>query len=124
MNKLPLSSVALLALLLLCGCNKHAAHYQRFIPLGCHPEAPKSAEQSTSVATPMNRGKGAEGTKENPIVVSPEELEQSAIPWQAALALDTKTGSLCLTYQYKVDVDFPQWKNLPICKSLYEQNPD
>ncbi len=45
----------------------------------------------------------------------------ATVPRAAALALDTKTGSLCVTYQYKVDVDYPEWKELPTCKSLYEK---
>ena len=50
--------------------------------------------------------------------------QESAIPSSVALALDTKTGSLCLTYRFKVDVDHPEYKNLPTCKSLYDERPD
>ena len=53
-----------------------------------------------------------------------EKANLPSIPAGAALALDTKTGSLCVTFQYKIDVDFPQFKNLPLCKDLYEKNPD
>jgi len=42
-----------------------------------------------------------------------------SVPEWAALALDTKTGSLCLTYQLNADKDHPQLKNLPTCKDLY-----
>lgn len=48
------------------------------------------------------------------------------LPPYAALALDTKTGVLCITYQFKIDVDHPEWKdrNLPTCRSLYEKDPN
>jgi len=47
------------------------------------------------------------------------EASNPSVPEWAALALDTKTGSLCLTYQLNADKDHPQLKNLPTCKDLY-----
>jgi hypothetical protein len=48
------------------------------------------------------------------------------LPPYSALALDTKTGMLCVTYEFKIDVDHPEWKdrNIPTCKSLYDKDPD
>ena len=49
-----------------------------------------------------------------------------ASPAYAALALATKTGRLCVTYEFKIDIDHPEWKDrdIPACRSLYEKNPD
>ncbi len=56
------------------------------------------------------------------------EISQTAggLPKYAALALDAKTGRLCVTYEFKIDIDHPEWKdrNIPTCRSLYEKDPD
>lgn len=56
------------------------------------------------------------------------EVSQTAggLPSYAALALDTKTGRLCVTYEFKIDIDHPEWKDrdIPACRTLYEKYPD
>ena len=87
-------SAACVSLIVLAGCG------------GGHP-------QPCQRFLPVGNAQAAEGKDSRPTV-----------PRYAALALDTKTGSLCLTYQYKVDVDYPEWKEIPTCKSLYEKYPE
>ena len=55
-----------------------------------------------------------------------EVSKAGVLPGHAALALDTKTGVLCVTYEFKIDIDHPEWKdrNIPTCKSLYDKHPD
>lgn len=88
---------ALFATLALTGC-EDAPRCQRFVPVG-------NLSQAVPAATP-------------------DFIPDNPIPLTVALALDTKTGTLCLTYQYKVDVDYPQLKNIPTCKSLYDKDPN
>jgi hypothetical protein len=78
---------------LLAGCgDSHQLPYQRFVPFN--------------------------GTANE---VPPTGTTRPSVPWNAALALDTKTGSVCVTYEFKVDLDYPQWKELPTCKSLFDK---
>jgi hypothetical protein len=84
----------------LAGCGQHHSRsYQRFVLIG-------------------NTG-GEVGKTAGP-------WDEYRLPRYAALALDTKTGSLCVTYQFKLDIDHPEWKDREIqtCKSLYEKDPD
>ncbi len=53
-----------------------------------------------------------------------DKSHMPAVPAYAVLALDTKTGSLCVTYKFGIDLDYPQFKNLPECKDLYEKDPE
>ena len=81
--------------LMAAGCSTHHEHnYQRFVPFS-EVESEGKAEAS------------------NP-----------SVPEWAALALDTKTGSLCVTYQSDADKDHPILKSLPTCRSLYDKDHD
>ena len=78
---------------MIAGCSGHREHnYQRFVPF-----SEVESEGKTEAGIP-------------------------SVPEWAALALDTKTGSLCLTYQLNADKDHPQLKNLPTCKDLYDRD--
>ena len=89
--------VSMLLLLALSGCETgHKPIYQRFVPIGDHPDV-SAVKPATS----------------------------DALPPSAALALDTKTGRVCLTYIYNIDNGYPQWRNLiPPCADLYKMFPD
>jgi hypothetical protein len=53
---------------------------------------------------------------------SKTEASSPSVPEWAALALDTKTGSLCLTYRLNANIDHSELKSLPTCMDLYDKD--
>ncbi len=96
--------VLFIATCFLTGCDDHhAQRYQRFVPLG------NAGSDVSAQPGPWDKYK-----------------EASPVFAKYALALDTKTGKLCTTYEFKIDIDHPDWKdrNIPTCNSLYEKDSD
>jgi len=50
----------------------------------------------------------------------PSNLED--VPWVGSLALDTKTGQLCKTYEWSWRTN--PWASIPRCLDLYKNFPD
>jgi hypothetical protein len=104
-RRMPL--ILLLAISWLCGCDQSQPPPHVLAPAVA--SVPKQVDYQRFIPVPRQ----------------PESLR--GVPWSGALALDTMTGQLCRTYDEEVSLeDGPKafWATLPLCRSLWANNPE